>query len=559
MLARMAGRLRPLAIARDALRDVVANRNIRQLLLAWTAGIAADWALLVTVLIVAYQEGGALAVGALGLARMIPATLVALFVTIPARVAHERALAAINVLRCVATAVAAVGLLVGLPLILTASCAAAVAAAGALVRPTHQAMLPSMARRPDELIAANVGTSTGEGLGTFAGPAIGGVALLLGGPALASAIAAVSFGAAAIAVATIRIPRGAAPIMEGATGSPVRPPIVAGFRTLVERPAAGLLIVGLGCQVFARGLLTTLIVIASIELLDLGEGGVGALNAAIGLGGLAGAAAALGLSGRTRLALVYALALTGWGLPIAVIGVVPLAPLALAAMAVLGTSNAILDITAFTLLQRTLPNEQRTAVFGFLEGVIGVGIAAGAVLAPGLVTAFGIRGALIVTGALLPVAAALTWPRVSRLDRETVMPERQLALLRGVPMFGLLPLTMLERLAGSLTTESFRAGDVVIREGKPGDRFYIVSSGRLDVESRGRPIGTNGPGDGIGEIALLRNVPRTATVRAREDAELFALAGADFLDVISDHLGNTRAADMVVNSRLARSRGSATG
>jgi MFS family permease len=383
--------------------------------------------------------------------------------------------------------------------------------------------------------------------------------LLVAGPAVTIGAAAVLFAAAAVAITTIRIPAVAAAVTAQPAGNAARPPVVAGFQTLVERPGAGMTIVGLGCQVLARGLLTTLIVVASIELLGLGEGGVGALNAAIGAGGFVGAAGALGLTGRSRLAPIYALALSGWGLPIALIGLVPNAALAIAAMLFLGTSNAILDITAFTLLQRTLPNERRTAVFAFLEGVIGVGIAAGGVLAPLLVAVLGSRGALVLTGALLPAAAILTWPWVSRFDRETVVPERELMLLRQIPMFGLLPLTMLERLARALTPQSFKANELVMREGEPGDRYYIVASGNLEVTSEGRYVGTNGPGDGIGEIALLRQVPRTATVRTTEDSELYALAGADFLSAITDHLGNARAADILIDARLTRSRGRPAG
>ena len=530
---------------------------MRQLILAWTAGIGADWAFLVPTLIVAYAEGGAFGVGIVGLIRMIPATVVALTVTIPPRIRNERVLLSINLIRAAAAAVAAVGLVLGLPFVLIVMSAAVIAAAGSLVRPTHQAMLPSIARHPDELIAANVGTSTGEGLGTFVGPAIGGAVLLVAGPAVAMAVAAALFVTGALTVRAIRIPPAAAAITDAPEGQPARLPFLAGLRTLVERPGAGLTIAGLACQVLARGLLTTLIVVASIELLGLGESGVGALNAAIGAGGFIGAAGALGLAGRSRLVPIYVFALSGWGIPIAVMGLVPSAPVAVVAMFVLGTSNAILDISAFTLLQRTLPNERRAAVFAFLEGVIGIGIALGGVLAPVLVTTLGIQGALVVTGALLPAAAIVTWPWVARLDHESVVPERQLTLLRRVPMFRLLPLTMLERLAGALVPVSVKAEDVVMREGEPGDRYYIVSAGSLEVTSGGRPIATSGPGDGIGEIALLRRVPRTATVRAIEDSELYSLAGRDFVSVICEHLGNAQAADVLIDARLTRSGGAA--
>jgi hypothetical protein len=240
-------------------------------------------------------------------------------------------------------------------------------------------------------------------------------------------------------------------------------------------------------------------------------------------------------------------------------GLVPAAPLAIAAMAAVGISNAVLDISAFTLLQRILPDATRAPAFGLLEGIIGVGVALGGVLAPQLIPAFGIRGALIATGLILPIAAVVTWPRVSRADAETVVPRRQLELLRGVPMFGLLPLTMLERLAAAMTLVHVDAGETLIREGEPGDRFYIVSDGRLDVSTDGTKLGSSEHGDGIGEIALLRRVPRTATVMAVEDSELYALEGDDFRAAISEHLGNNQAADIVISARLARSEEAAGG
>jgi hypothetical protein len=551
-------RSRRLSSAREAVRGVLGNRNIRHLVGSWTIGIAAEWSFVVALLIVAYQDGGAFAVGAVGLARMVPATLVALFVMVPARVSGERAILAINGVRAAGSAVAAASVALGLPLIVAATGAGIVAAAGSLVRPTQAAMLPALARTPDELIAGNVGASTGEGIGTFLGPALGGIVELIAGPAIAMALAATGFALAGLAVGTVRIPRAAAAGQDDRP-VPTRPPIVAGVRAVTEHGTAGLMYLGLSGQVLVRGLLTTLIVVASIELLGLGDGGVGGLNAAIGAGGFVGAVAALGLAGRPRLALIYALALAGWGLPIAVMGIVPLAIVSVVAMAALGISNAVLDITAFTLLQRILPNEQRAAAFGLLEGIIGIGTAAGGVIAPQLSAAIGIRGALIATGLILPVMAVVTWPRVSRADAETIVPTRELELLRSIPMFGLLPLTMVERLASAMTPLSVDAGETLIREGEPGDRFYIVSDGRLDVSAGGTPLSVSGPGDGIGEIALLRRVPRTATVTAAEDSELYALDGEEFLAAICEHLGNTQAADIVISARLARSERAAAG
>ena len=173
-----------------------------------------------------------------------------------------------------------------------------------------------------------------------------------------------------------------------------------------------------GGQVFVRGMLTTLIVVASIELLDLGDSGVGLLNAAVGLGGLVGAIGAVGLTGVSRLAAAFSVALAMWGLPIAVIGAWPLVPLAVAGLLVTGISNALLDVSGFTMLQRGVQPAERMPVFGLFEGMVAFGVAAGGIVASLLVEAFGPQGALGIAGAILPILAIATWPRVSRLDLE---------------------------------------------------------------------------------------------------------------------------------------------
>jgi MFS family permease len=311
--------------------------------------------------------------------------------------------------------------------------------------------------------------------------------------------------------------------------------------------------------VFVRGLLTTLIVVASIELLALGETGVGWLNGAIGAGGFVGALASLALAGRSRLAPAFALALVGWGAPIALIGAIPVAWLGIAALVVVGTSNALLDVAGFTLLQRVTPNRSRGAVFQLLEGGIGLGVAAGGIVAPLLIELAGVRGALVATGVVLPVVALVTWSRVERLDREAVVPTRELGLLRGIPLFAPLPLTAIERLASSLQAVDVATGERLIREGEIGDRYYVVATGELDVTREGIRLRTCGPGAGVGEIALLRRVPRTATVTATRPTSLLALEAADFLAAVTGHSGSGAAAERVIVERLTRSSAVAEG
>jgi MFS family permease len=294
-----------------------------------------------------------------------------------------------------------------------------------------------------------------------------------------------------------------------------------------------------------------LIPAASFNLLGLGEPGVGTLNAAWGLGGLLGGLAAVGLASRQRLGPAFALSLVLWGLPLAVIGALPLPVVAFAAMFASGAGNATIDISGFTLLQRTIPSADRMAAFVLVEAIAGLGMALGSILAPVLLAAFGDRGALLLAGAILPIVAVATWGRINRVDEEAVVPTEQLAILRSAPMFERLPMTALERLAEGMRSVTFEPASDIVREGEKGDAYLIVGAGRVEVSVAGHSIAKLGPGQAFGEIALLRGVPRTATVRAIVPTTIYTIACSDFQEAIS---GPTSAAiaNRVAAEHLAR-------
>jgi hypothetical protein len=321
----------------------------------------------------------------------------------------------------------------------------------------------------------------------------------------------------------------------------------AGFTT-IARDSRLRLIVGLyGAQTLVAGALNVLIVVSALELFDLGESGIGFLNSAVGIGGLLGGLGALALLGRNRLGSDFALGLVLWGAPILLIGVFPETSAALVFLAVVGVGVTLVDVAGLTLLQRAVPDEVLTRVLGVVQSVFVGTLGLGAILAPVLISAFDIRGALIISGALLPALAVLFWRRLIALDHEALAPTRELALLRQIPIFQPLPPTMLDQLASSLIPVSATAGTEIVRKGDHGDRFYIVASGDVEVVDHGE----QGPGEYFGEIALLRDVPRTATVRAKTDVELFALERDEFLSAVTGHPASAEAADAVVASRLA--------
>jgi hypothetical protein len=442
-------------------------------------------------------------------------------------------------------AVAALAL--ALPLWVLALIVVVEAASSALHRPIHMSILPAVARTPEQLVGANVGSSAAEGLGTFVGPAIAGILLVVSGPISAMISVAAMYVLGLVAIATLAVP---AVGREVVTTRQAVGQLSAGFTAVVGRPGLRTILVGLGSQTLVRGVLYVLIVVAAIDLLGMGDAGVGSLTAAIGLGGLIGALLATMLAGR-RLVPSFLAALAAWGAPIALVGLIIDPTVALVAMAAVGLANAILDVAAFTLLQRLTPNRDRVAVLGLVELVANGGIALGGVLAPPLVAAIGIQSALIATGVFLPIVAVLSIPSLRGMDERGVADPRRVAALRADPLFGPLSLATIEHLAASLRPFDAPGGTVLIRQGERGDEYFLPETGALEIVQDGRVVAHRGWGVGVGEISLLRDVPRTATVTTIGNVRGFALDRAAFLEAVTGHPQGRAAADDRVAERLA--------
>jgi MFS family permease len=299
-------------------------------------------------------------------------------------------------------------------------------------------------------------------------------------------------------------------------------------------------------------MLNVLVVVAAIELLGLGRSGAGFLNSAYGLGGLLGAIATVTLLGSAPLARAFAFGLVLWGAPIALVGIWPEAAVGLLAVTIVGVGNAFMNVGGYTLLQRLVPDQVLARVFGVLETLVMVTVALGAIVTPLLIDAVGLRATLVGTGAILPVLALLNLRRLRRIDDITGIPDRELALLAGVDLFAPLPGPALERVARRLTPAHAPAGEAIVRQGDAGDRFYLVGSGVVEVSADRRTLERLGPGSYFGEIALLRAVPRTATVTAVTDCELFTLGRDDFVATLTAHARSGETAAAVVAARFAR-------
>jgi MFS family permease len=530
---------------------VVRNPNLRRLEIAWAWTIVGHWAYLVAVSVYAYEAGGEAAVGLVFALRLLPAAFIAPFAGLLAdRYRRELVLLVSGLVRVALVAAAAACVFLDAPPVVVYALAVAAAIGQTPVRSAQAALTPSLAATPRELTAANAVTSTIESLAVFLGPAFAGLLLAVTSTGTVFVINAAMIAIALLFVARIRAPRAEARA-ELRAGTIVSE-LLAGFRVAGGNPPLRVLVGLLGAQTLVAGALQVYIVVVAFDLLDQGEAGVGYLNSAVGVGALVGGMLTLSLAGSRRLSAPFALGVVGWGVPLILLGLSPVFVVALVLMAVVGAANSLVDVAGFTLVQRAVPDDVLARVFGIIQMVWLLSLGLGALLAPALVGLVGIEWALAASGVFLVALVALFWPRLQRIDATAPPPlPEELRILAHVPIFSPLPGASLEHLASRLVPLRQDPGTVLVREGDPGDRFYIVAEGTVVVFEDGVPIAELEAGGYFGEIALIRDVPRTATVTAKTPVVLYALDREDFLAAVTSHAPSAQAADEVVSARLA--------
>ncbi len=524
------------------------NRSLLLIEVAWLAFNGAEWGVWLTMSVWAYTHGGAAAVSLIILVQLLPCIFISPYLgAITDRARAGRVLFFGLLISGLTMAGLAAAIALGAPRVLVFVLAPIMNLALSVPRPAQAALLPSVVHTPLELTAANVVSSWMENASVLIAPALTGVLLGLDGPALAAGVLAVCTLVGAFMV--VRIP-GPRPLNEPGEGASLTAEVRESVAVVWRVPAARTLVAVVGSQYILVGALDVLYVVLAITTLGLGESGAGYLNSAFGLGGLVGVAVTATLVARRRLAPALIAGLVTSALALGVLGIFPTVIGAFALLAVVGLSRTVFDVTGRILLQRAAPPQVMGQVFALLESLMDAGLAFGAIIVPVLVGLSGAQAALVGTALLSLVLLALTWRRLRAIDAAADMPQVQIQLLRSIPIFSPLPAPELEGLARALVPVEALAGATLITEGEPGDRFYAIADGRVSVTKRGRDVATLGRGQGFGEIALIQDVPRTATVVALTDVSLYSLEKEPFVLALTGHAPAARAADDLVAQRL---------
>lgn len=541
---------------------VLSSRPLRRVLAAFFLFTTAEYAIWIAVTVFAFDHGGATTAGIVMVAQLLPAALVApLAATLGDRLRRDHALTLGYATQAVTDAALALALWGGPPLVayamaIVASCAVS------LTRPVHYAILPQLAETPDELTASNGASSVVENLGVLVGPLL--AAILIGRAGAEGVVAMSAMCALAAGIFTLRlrfpgeIETARLEPTSGHHDAPQRRLIadaLDGLRELHHEPGAWPLLLLGGAQFVVVGLLDVFYPVLAISVLGVGGSGAGVLAAVVGLGGLVGAGLTAFLVGRRRLtpATELGLFVCGLSMSAAGLGLVGFGGVAVLLLAC-GAGRAFFDVATRTLLQRSVPDDVLARVFGLQEALVMLGLAVGSATAPLLVVTFGPEGALIAGGAILPLVGLLAWSKLRQVDDRAAVPGPELDLLRRISIFAPLPQHALEQLSWHVVPVHEEAGHVVIRQGDPGDRFYLVVDGQLEVTVDGRSLAEIGPGGYFGEIALLRDVPRTATVTARSPVRLLALERDQFLAAVTGSPSSSSALNREVDQRVEQTQ-----
>ena len=537
-----------MARPRQALAALASNRALARVSITWLLFIVSEYAVWIAMLVYAYGRGGATTAGVVAVAQLVPGVVVGPLVS---TIADQRSpvllLVSGYVVQTAGMAITAVVLYTGGPPLAAYGGAVLASTAITATRPGQATLIPALARSADELTAANAVLGWMETVGIVLAGTLTGLALRSGQPGLVFALGAACTTLAAVLLAALRIPPIA--VDDGAARPGAMAAVLQGIVILKRRPQPRLLVGLITAQYVLIGALDLLLVVLAISVLHRGAQWSGYLNTAYGVGGLAAGALTIMLLGR-RLGRPIMFAVATVFLALAATAFAPKPLITLLLVGAVGFGRAVLDTATRTLLQRTVPSDLLGRIFGVVEGLSMAGLALGSLLVPLLTQLGGTRAALIGTAAVLPLAVLLGGRAITSLDAAANVPVVEIALLRSMKHFRALPTPALEGLAQAAQRRIFVDGQTIIAQGDNGDVFYAIAEGEVDVWVDGIHVGLRRRPEGLGEIALVRKIPRSATVVAKGPVVLYALDAEAFLTVVTGHEATRRYVDAVATSRL---------
>ena len=527
-------------------RQALGNPELRRVLAAYLLFNVAEWATWIGLLVWGYGVGGVRGSSEIALAQLIPGALLAApTAALLGRLPRGRGLFLGYAAQTLGFCAVGVALVTDAPVAVVGLAAALSAVTVSMTRPVHNALLPEISRTTADLTAGNAASGSLEALATFLGPLASGLLLAVwgaGGVLLAmSACSAV--GATLTARLVTAAPRRAA-VRRAAAGR-----AEGSLRTVLRNPAARLMSLLIAAEYALVGMMDILLVVLALDVLGMSDAGPGVLNSAIGVGGIAGAALTFTLIGRPRLAGPLVLGALCAGLAFALAGQAGTPVVALVLVAVSGAGKLFYDVASRTFVQRLLPDHLLTAMFGLQESFMMTGIALGTLAAPALVGLVGAQGAFLAAGCFLPLTALASYPVLRRLDAGAAVPVDVLELLMKVPTLAVLAPRIVERMARDAVAVHVPTGKSVVGQGDVGTRFYVIAAGRVSVDIDGSEIRQLGPGGWFGEIALLRDVPRTASVTALTDVSLWGVDRDSFLASVTAVPSSVELADTHIRDK----------
>jgi hypothetical protein len=510
------------------LSQIARNRALTRLLGAYFANILTEYGVWIAVLVYAYERGGATLAGAVAIVQLVPAIFLS-----PVIVAHGSRFGVVRMLvvayagQATMLGCCAAAMLTHSPQALVYVSATVISVLLGVSRAMHSVMMPLVVRHPNELTAANVATSWTDGLGVVVGPAITGVLITIDGPGLAcAALAAISVAMPLLASVRAIRTSSEADEQDGEAGGLAD--LVAAARVIASRPTTRALIAYPAGAAAIEGAIDLLVVILAVRILAIGPGAAGYLSAAFGLGGIIGAGVAVSLVGR-RLAFPLAAAALLGSAALAGLALASTVPIAVALLMLVGVSRAVQSIAAQTLLQRSTPLDVIVCLFSLVESMRDIGLTFGSLVVPLFIALGGPDAAFVGMAAFAPLIVVFTAGRLRRADDSASVPVVEMGVLRNLEMFAALPQAPLETLAREANYSAVPTGAEIVHEGEPGDEYFAIVDGAVTVTCNGSEVNRLAEGDGFGEIALLHDVPRTATVTATAATSLLGIGREAFL------------------------------